>query len=330
MMKKYVAGFGLLMFFGLAAAWYTGKLAPLYADYPPRPPLPNIRPNTQPLIMAHRGYSHVAPENTIAAIEAAIAEGLDYVELDVRLTADGVPVLMHDGTIDRTTDGEGAIDTLTFVEIQAVDAGSWFAEEFVGTPVPLLEQALAAAEGNICIVADLKGPVNKRVVDLLKAFALSQPPSCLLVSLVVTDNFEQFREMEMPDDVRKELEGKSEYSRKIFEGQNRVLLRYWPEFPLARPLRSDGTPADMITSFPSIVAIEVSASLASPALIDVAHNNGLLTYMRVVKEEDHVYQNALNAGVDGLFIDDIEKLRSFLSDYAAATTGPRESVNVPE
>lgn len=69
--------------------------------------------------------------------------GLDWVEFDVRLTADGVPVLLHDRTLDRTTNGRGAVDLLPLAALQGVDAGGWFGSEFAGEPIPTLEQALA-------------------------------------------------------------------------------------------------------------------------------------------------------------------------------------------
>jgi glycerophosphoryl diester phosphodiesterase len=92
--------------------------------------------------VAHRGYSAVAPENTLPALAAAALAGATYVEFDVRTTADGVPVVLHDRTVDRTTDGTGHVWELTVEEIRALDAGSWFAPAYAGTRVPLLEEAL--------------------------------------------------------------------------------------------------------------------------------------------------------------------------------------------
>jgi glycerophosphoryl diester phosphodiesterase len=76
------------------------------------------------------------------AFEAAFASGLDVVETDVQLTADGYPVLLHDPTVDRTTDGTGAVDELTLAQVQQLDAGSWFAPEFTGTRIPQLGEFL--------------------------------------------------------------------------------------------------------------------------------------------------------------------------------------------
>ena len=101
-------------------------------------------PGEPAFIAGHRGDRAEAPENTMPAFAAAFASGLEFVETDVQLTADGVPVLMHDETVDRTTDGTGAVADLTLDEIRALDAGSWYAPAFAGTRVPLFDEFLDA------------------------------------------------------------------------------------------------------------------------------------------------------------------------------------------
>lgn len=99
-------------------------------------------PGEPAFVAGHRGDRADAPENTIPAFEAAFASGLAVVETDVQLTADGYPVLLHDPTVDRTTDGTGAVADLTLAQVQALDAGSWFAPEFTGTRIPQLAEFL--------------------------------------------------------------------------------------------------------------------------------------------------------------------------------------------
>ncbi len=96
------------------------------------------------VVIAHRGDSVNAPENTIASI-TSIAGTAELSEMDAQVTSDGVLVLMHDGTIDRTTDGTGTVASKTLAQIQTLDAGSWFAPEFAGEPVPTLAAAISAA-----------------------------------------------------------------------------------------------------------------------------------------------------------------------------------------
>lgn len=97
-----------------------------------------------PLVEAHRGYSAIAPENTLASIRAG-AGIADLTEWDVRVTADGALVLMHDATVDRTTNGAGAVASLTLSQIKALDAGAWFSPAYVGEPVPTMADAISTA-----------------------------------------------------------------------------------------------------------------------------------------------------------------------------------------
>ncbi len=95
-----------------------------------------------PHIIAHRGASGSAPENTIAAFRAAAAAGATYVEFDSSLTSDGRPVVFHDDALDRTTDGTGLLAETSFEILKHLDAGSWFDSRFAGELVPTLEVAL--------------------------------------------------------------------------------------------------------------------------------------------------------------------------------------------
>ncbi|MEM4152119.1 MAG: glycerophosphodiester phosphodiesterase family protein, partial [Nitrososphaerota archaeon] len=96
-----------------------------------------------PLIVAHRGLSCRFPENTLRAVKEALRLGVDGVEVDVRVCRDGVVVLMHDESVERTTNGSGRVRDLTWAEIRGLDAGSWKGEEFAGERVPRLEDVLA-------------------------------------------------------------------------------------------------------------------------------------------------------------------------------------------
>ena len=115
-------------------------------------------PGDAAFVASHRGDSASAPENTIPAVESAIAGGFAYVEVDVVLTKDGQPVLMHDRTVDRTTNGHGKVAELTLAEVRALDAGAWFDASFAGTRVPTLEEFLdVLAASNSKGLIELKG-----------------------------------------------------------------------------------------------------------------------------------------------------------------------------
>ena len=94
------------------------------------------------LAIAHRGASGYAPENTLAAFRRAVAQGVTFIETDLHLTRDVHFVAIHDDTVDRTTNGRGAVKQLTLAEIRKLDAGAWFASEFIGERVPILEEIL--------------------------------------------------------------------------------------------------------------------------------------------------------------------------------------------
>jgi glycerophosphoryl diester phosphodiesterase len=94
-------------------------------------------------VIGHRGAAAHAPENTLASIRKAGALGCRWVELDAKLTGDGVPILMHDERLERTTSGRGEVAATTLAEIRRLDAGGWKGPEFAGEPVPTLAEALA-------------------------------------------------------------------------------------------------------------------------------------------------------------------------------------------
>lgn len=103
-----------------------------------RPALPGLA-----RVIGHRGAAARAPENTLAGIRRARELGCAWVEFDVMLSRDGVPVLMHDETLGRTTNGRGRVCDRSAAELQALDAGSWFAPTFAGEPVPTLSAVVA-------------------------------------------------------------------------------------------------------------------------------------------------------------------------------------------
>ncbi|MGQ5264690.1 glycerophosphodiester phosphodiesterase [Micromonospora sp. ZYX-F-536] len=118
-----------------------------------------IRPEGSPFtVIAHRGASAAAPENTLVAQEIARRGGADWIENDVQPSKDGIPFILHDSTVDRTTDGTGSIRNLTAAQIKALDAGSWFGPHYVGERVPTLAEQLADLRtrgGNLLV--EIKG-----------------------------------------------------------------------------------------------------------------------------------------------------------------------------
>ena len=98
------------------------------------------------LLIAHRGASGYAPENTLAAFRKAVAMGLSFIETDLQLSRDARFVAIHDDTVNRTTNGQGSVHDLTLAELRRLDAGSWFGSSFVGERIPTLEEILEFAK----------------------------------------------------------------------------------------------------------------------------------------------------------------------------------------
>jgi glycerophosphoryl diester phosphodiesterase len=115
-----------------------------------------------PLILGHRGAPRLAPENTLASLARALELGLDGVEYDLQASASGEPVLLHDDTLDRTTDGHGPAEAASLAELSSLDAGAWFSKAFAGEPLPMLEEALA-------LDASARGAAPLHMIELKRA-----------------------------------------------------------------------------------------------------------------------------------------------------------------
>jgi len=139
-------------------------------------PEPLVRPDdraTVPAVIAHRGYSSITPENTLAAMAAGARAGAEWVEIDVATSADGVPYVLHDNTVDRTTDGTGALPSLQSSILDGLDAGSWFSPAFAGQPLPRFSAALDEFErGSADLLLEIKGPETRleleRIIGMVR------------------------------------------------------------------------------------------------------------------------------------------------------------------
>ncbi|GAA0800512.1 glycerophosphodiester phosphodiesterase [Spirilliplanes yamanashiensis] len=122
-------------------------------------------------VVAHRGYAGIAPENTLLALHAGVAAGADWIEFDVRTTADGVPVVIHDRLLGRTVPGAGPVAEVRFDDLRSRDAGGWFAPVFAGVRVPTLAEVLdllAAAPGPQ-VLLEIKPPATGDEVKAILA-----------------------------------------------------------------------------------------------------------------------------------------------------------------
>ena len=150
-------------------------------------------------IIAHRGASSVAPENTLASFSKAIEFGADYFELDVRTSLDDSLVIMHDATIDRTTNSTGSVLSMTFSQLRTVDAGSWFGEEFSGEKIPTLAEALQlalASPYNVHVAIEIKGSTPSIVEKVLAEVKKYNMQDRVVISSFSFDQLTQSKSIE--------------------------------------------------------------------------------------------------------------------------------------
>jgi len=132
----------------------------------------------RPIVIAHRGDKSHAPENTLAAFKMAAEKGADAIEFDVKLSADGQVIVLHDQTMERTTNGTGNVSSLSLAALRELDAGAWFSEQFHGERIPTLDEVFETVGKRLLMNIELTNyatPSDElvpKVVDLVKKHAL--------------------------------------------------------------------------------------------------------------------------------------------------------------
>lgn len=251
-------------------------------------------PGQAAFVAGHRGDRAVAPENTMPALQAALDGPMGFVEADIQLTKDGVPVLMHDRWVDRTTNGHGRVGDLTLAQLQSLDAGAWFSSEFAGTRVPTLETLLSALQASARPDAETKALLEFKgfwtieevriVTDLIAQYGLAR--------LVILSSFD-------PMTLRNAQEADETIPRAI-------LTRTLPDDPV-RFARLYGAVA-VITSH---AAVE-----ADRWVVDRLHRAGLGIVLYTLNSTSR-WSSALALGVDGIITDRPERLESWMSAKAS-------------
>lgn len=142
------------------------------------------------MVIAHRGFSGAAPENTLAAFQKAMEVGSDIIELDIHLSQDGKVVVIHDETLERTTYGQGKVVDYTLKELKKFDAGSWFGQKFSGERIPTLKEVLELAKGRILINIEIKNPTPGQysITDLAYR-ALREVKKAGMINQVIFSSF---------------------------------------------------------------------------------------------------------------------------------------------
>ncbi len=232
----------------------------------------------RPAVVAHRGASAYAPENTLAAFRLAHSQGADAIEFDIRLSADGHIVVFHDDTLNRTTNGRGRVRDLPLADLRQLDAGGWCDAAFAAERIPTLTETLTAVGQDMILNIELK-ETPARLAALARA-AVEQVRAAGLLEQVIFSGFDE-RALQAIH----QQEPRATLGRLAAPG----LLGAW-----ARLGRASRLP---------VLALHPYYRDVTPALLERVHNAGrrLLTYT-VNRPEDMLRLYAL--GVDGIFTDD--------------------------
>lgn len=233
-------------------------------------PFENVAIFHETKVMAHRGASTEAPENTMAAFQKAIDDMADYIELDVQLTNNGEVIVMHDSNAYRTTGVDANIVNMTYKEVKTLDAGSWFSDEYVGENVPSLKEVLELTQGKIKLNIELKPADNgtalaKNTVRIIEKYNMVN--DCVITSFSEST-----------------LKAVKTYNQEIKVGY--ILSAAYGDF------------YDM----KNVDFFSVNAAFLSKRTIDAIHNSGKRVYAWTVNNKESI-KNLTNKGVDGIITD---------------------------
>lgn len=251
-------------------------------------------PGEPAFIAGHRGDRVAAPENTMPALQAALDGPMGFVETDIQLSADGVPVLMHDSFVDRTTNGSGRVKQLTLAQLEKLDAGAWFSPEFAGTRIPTFESLLSALQATAQrgvqkkAVLELKGywtvPEAKIVLDLVAQYGVGHQ---VILSSFDTSTLQHIEQVDAS----------------------------LPRAIITATLPRD--PVGFAKLYGAIAIITSQASVAAePWAVDRMHRAGLGLVLYTLNTKAK-WQEATNLGVDGIITDRPGRL-----DHWFASTAP--------
>lgn len=248
----------------------------------------------RPLIIAHRGASGLAPENTLIAFEKAIEIGVDRIEMDLRQSIDGEVVVIHDKTIRRTTNGWGSVRKLSLKKLQKYSAGSWFHHSFSGEKIPTFREVLELVDGRTKLLLEIKegSPyhhnIERNILDLINEF--NAHDWCIVQSFndKVLQNFRKLPNLN--SDVQK-----------LFEA-------FIPVAPFYGGSRFS---YKKIKSYSFAEEVNINYKYVNPLVVRKVHQIGKRVNVWTVNEERNLIKY-VNMGVDGIITDYPDRLRKVL------------------
>ena len=248
-----------------------------------------------PTVIAHRGFSGIAPENTLPAMRLAIDSGADMVEFDVRTTKDNQLVVIHDATVERTTNGTGYVSRYTLQELQALDAGTWFSQAFSGTQVPSLKEVLQLCNGSVYMNIEVKTDEQSTVVlDRLVNTVSEHVLGMNLSRSVVISSYNLHI-------IQRLRERNSDVVTALLSNQEHLVEH---EILTARKAGAS--------------ALHVPIRLATKQLIDRAREQNLITAVHTVNELPDM-RRITAMGFDGILTDYPDRLRQLIQDTRQTT-----------
>jgi len=229
-------------------------------------------------VVAHRGTAGYAPENTMASFERAIQMNADYLELDIQLSKDNELVVIHDSTVDRTTNGSGAVQDFTLAQLRDLDSGSWFDEKFKDQRIPTLGEVLALSRGKIGVLIETKWPhlypgLEQKLADELVAYQMHMPTERVIVQSFDQDSVKRFHAI-------------------------------MPHIPIGVLVEDEAILAeDKLTELAEYVAyVNPALELVTGDAIERIHSHGMKIFPWTVRSRN-VVQPLLRLGVDGVITD---------------------------
>ena len=236
------------------------------------------------IVTGHRGAAGLAPENTLSAIRKGISLGVDRIEIDVQQTLDGVVIVMHDETVDRTTNGSGAVKQLTYEAIKQLDADEKFDPEFKGEKVPSLEEALQTVNGQCDLVIEIKKgndyypEIIEHTIALIKKYDATE--WCIVHSFnlnALIEVHQQLPELRL---------------HRLFVAKLRGL-------PL---IYNDSFDVLSVEKYPYIEEYSIMYLFANQNIIKQLHQHGKKVNVWTVDDKKHI-NRLINLGVDGIITD---------------------------
>ena len=263
----------------------------------------SIEQKNLPWIVAHRGYRAKFPENTISAFEGAINADADMIELDVCFSRDRVPVVIHDNTLERTTNGKGFVSEHTLSELKELDAGSWFSNEFKGETIPTLEELLLKIRGRIAVNIEIKPESfeDQEKIDSIEIQICNILERLELLESVLISSFE------------------FSFFPRI---QHWCIKNKKKKYLRIAPLQGVYQSNEFLVSLckhQKAYSLNPDESFVTSSLINEIQKNGFKIFPYTINDFDRI-ENLISMGVNGIISDEPEMVREVIQNFKKIIT----------